>query len=209
MTLDSSAPATKPGRDQTDARGDKVLVLPVEVMTVSPGGGTPTDDAAVSRLDSFIRRLQAQRACLDATPPLIAGLPGPVLELGLGNGRTFDHLRGLYPDREIFVFERQLAAHPGCVPDAAHLILGDIRATLAAALDRLPDRAALVHNDIGTGDAEANAELARWLAAALPPLTKPDAVILSDQALDDPRLAPRPLPAELPAGRYFLYRRVG
>lgn len=163
----------------------------------------------MSRLDSFIRRLQAQRACLDATPPWIADLPGPILELGLGNGRTFDHLRGLYPDREIFVFERQVAAHPDCVPDERHLILGDIRATLPAALERLPERAALVHNDIGTGDATANAELAGWLARVLPPLTKPGAILLSDQALDDARLAPQQLPAELPAGRYFLYRRVG
>ncbi len=163
----------------------------------------------MSRLDSFIRRLEAQRACLDATAGWIADLPGPVLELGLGNGRTYDHLRGLHPDREIFVFERQLAAHPDCVPDAAHLILGDIRTTLPAALDRLPDRAALVHNDIGTGDAQANAVLAHWLAGVLPPLTKPGAVVLSDQALDDPRLAPEALPAALPAGRYFLYRRVG
>jgi hypothetical protein len=188
---------------------DKELVQPVVAVTVSPRGGTPKNDAAVSRLDSFIRRLEAQRACLDATPAWIADLPGPILELGLGNGRTFDHLRCLYPEREIFVFERQLAAHPDCLPDTAHLILGDIRKTLPAALGRLPEQAALAHNDIGTGDAAANAELARWLAQALPPLTRPGAVVLSDQALDDPRLAPQALPAALPAGRYFLYRRVG
>ena len=163
----------------------------------------------MSRLDSFIRRLEAQRACLDATPGWIEGIAGPILELGLGNGRTYDHLRGLHPGREIFVFERQPAAHPDCIPDAAHLILGDIRATLPGALHRLPDRAALVHNDLGTGDAEATAELADWIASALPPLTKPGAVILSDQALADPRLARQALPAALPAGRYFLYRRVG
>ena len=124
----------------------------------------------MSRLDSFIRRLEAQRACLDASPALIAGIPGPILELGLGNGRTYDHLRGLYPDRAIFVFERQPAAHPDCIPDPAHLIVGDIHATLPTASARLPGRAALVHNDLGTGDATRNAELARWLAAALPPL---------------------------------------
>src|SRR4051794_2188122 len=113
----------------------------------------------MSRLDSFIRRLEAQRACLDASPALIAGIPGPILELGLGNGRTYDHLRGLYPDRAIFVFERQPAAHPDCIPDPAHLIVGDIHATLPTASARLPGRAALVHNDLGTGDATRNAEL--------------------------------------------------
>jgi hypothetical protein len=163
----------------------------------------------VSRLDSFIRRLEAQRACLDATPAWIESIPGPILELGLGNGRTYDHLRGLHPGREIFVFERQPAAHPDCIPDPAHLILGDIRTTLPAALGWLPDGAALVHNDLGTGDDAANALLASWLAAALPPLTKPGAIVLSDQALGDPLLAPQALPATLPEGRYFLYRRVG
>jgi hypothetical protein len=163
----------------------------------------------LSRLDSFIRRLEAQRACLNATPAWIASVSGPILELGLGNGRTYDHLRCLHPDREIFVFERQPAAHPDCIPDAAHLILGDIRATLPTALCRLPERAALVHNDLGTGDTATNAELAGWIASALPPLTQPGAVILSDQALDHPLLIAQPLPAALPAGRYFLYRRVG
>ena len=70
----------------------------------------------MSRLDSFIRRLEAQRACLDATPGWIKGIVGPILELGLGNGRTYDHLRGLHPGREIFVFERQPAAHPDSSP---------------------------------------------------------------------------------------------
>ncbi|HTY69417.1 MAG TPA: class I SAM-dependent methyltransferase, partial [Alphaproteobacteria bacterium] len=38
----------------------------------------------MSRLDSFIRRLQAQRACLDWAIQAIRSLPGPVLEIGLG-----------------------------------------------------------------------------------------------------------------------------
>ena len=66
----------------------------------------------MSRLDSFIRRLEAQRACLDRAAALVAGLAGPVLELGLGNGRTYDHLRALLPGRDIFVFERAVSAHP-------------------------------------------------------------------------------------------------
>jgi hypothetical protein len=86
----------------------------------------------MSRLDSVIRRLQAQRACLARAAALIRDLPGPVLELGLGNGRTYDHLRETLPAREIFVFEREVAAHPDCVPPADHLLLGDIHDTLPA-----------------------------------------------------------------------------
>lgn len=163
----------------------------------------------MSRLESFIRRLEAQRACLDASRRLIEGIPGPVLELGLGNGRTFDHLRGLFPDREIFVFERRPASHPDCRPDAAHLIEGDIRETLPGALAWLPQRAALVHNDIGTGDAMANAEIAAWLSRTLPPLVLAQGIVLSDQRLDSSELVPEPLPDALPEGRYFLYRRRG
>ena len=60
----------------------------------------------MSRLDSFIARMQAQRDCLNFLQPLVERQAGPILEVGLGNGRTYDHLRRLFPDRDIFVFER-------------------------------------------------------------------------------------------------------
>ena len=55
----------------------------------------------MSRLDSFIRRLEAQRACLGEAVRLAKGIDGFVLELGLGNGRAYDHLREICPEREI------------------------------------------------------------------------------------------------------------
>jgi hypothetical protein len=161
----------------------------------------------MSRLESFIRRLEAQRLCLNASRRLIEGVPGPILELGLGNGRTYDHLRCLYPEREIYVFERHPAPHPLCLPDAAHLIVGDVRATLPGALAWLPAPAALVHNDLGSGDASGNAELARWLSQALPPLVQPRGIVLSDQRLESDALRSEALPDMLPDERYFLYRR--
>jgi hypothetical protein len=160
----------------------------------------------MSRLDSFIRRLEARRACLGFAAAQVAGLPGPVLELGLGNGRTFDHLRELLPEREIFVLEREVNAHPDCIPDAAHLILGDVRTTLPRAHRRLPGLAALVHSDVGTGDAAGNAALATWLAGALPPLLADGAWVVADQALDVPALTPQAPPPGIASGRYFLYR---
>lgn len=133
-------------------------------------------------------------------------MSGPVLELGLGNGRTFDHLRELMPEREIFVFEREVRAHPACIPDARHLLLGDIRATLPAAAARLPGPAVLAHSDLGTGEATANAELAAWLARALPPLLADGAWIVADQPMPCPHLEPAPPPARIAPERYFLYR---
>ena len=53
----------------------------------------------MSRLDSFIRRLAGAARRLELAVGLIGDLPGPVLELGLGNGRTYDHLRENITDR--------------------------------------------------------------------------------------------------------------
>ena len=162
----------------------------------------------MSRLDSFIRRLHAQKACLERAASLIEALPGPVLEIGLGNGRTFDHLRELLPHREIFVFDRRVAAHPDCIPDAPHLILGDIRETLSNADQRIGTRAALAHVDCGTGDAQRNAELARDIAERLAPLMILGGIIVSDQAMPHASLTGLPLPDSVAEGRYFMYRRV-
>jgi hypothetical protein len=163
----------------------------------------------LSRLDTVIHRLKAQRACLALAFELIAELPGPVVELGLGNGRTYDHLRERLPDREIFVFERRPAPHPGCLPPAPYLVAGDFAATLPSAPERIGSPAALLHSDIGTGDEERNARLAGWIAHLLPPMLAEGAVVASDQALSTPCLQPLRLPDAVPEGRYFMYRRVG
>ncbi len=158
----------------------------------------------MSRLDSVIRRLRAQRACLQRAAAMIRDLPGPVLELGLGNGRTYDHLRETLPDREIFVFEREVAADPDCVPDAAHLLLGDIHETLPAAVARIGPNVALIHSDLGTGDAELNSRLAAFVAAHLPSLLRPGGVVISDQDLNLEGAEPLPLPEGVQPGRYFM-----
>jgi hypothetical protein len=161
----------------------------------------------VSRLDSFIRRLEAQRACLNHAAALIAGLDGAVLELGLGNGRTYDHLRSLFPGRDIYVCERQVAAHPDCVPPPERLILGDMCDTLPAARARLAGGVALAHLDVGTGDAAANRILAAELMPLVVPLLCAGGVMVSDPSLDGADLEALPLPEGVAAGRYHLYRR--
>ena len=161
----------------------------------------------MSRLDSFIRRLEAQRACLNHAAALIAGMDGAVLELGLGNGRTYDHLRSLFPGRDIYVCERQVAAHPDCVPPPDRLILGDMRETLPAAHARLGGAIALAHLDVGTGDAAANQILAAELMPLVVPLLCAGGVIVSDPPLDSAALEPLPLPEGVAPGRYHLYRR--
>jgi hypothetical protein len=165
----------------------------------------------MSRLDSFIRRLEAQRACLDWALDAARAVPGAVLELGLGNGRTYDHLRSrLDGGRVIYALDRQLAAHPACVPDGDRLVLGDFTDTLPALAQKLGNSVALVHADTGSGDEAASRAQARALPGLVDPLLVSGGVVVSDQDLA-PEAArgwsAQPLPAGVPAGRYFLYRK--
>ena len=90
----------------------------------------------MSRLDVFIDRMVSQRACLDFAIAETAAMPGPVFELGLGNGRTYHHMRERIAGREIYVFERAIASHPESTPPEDRTLLGDVSETLPAALDR-------------------------------------------------------------------------
>jgi hypothetical protein len=162
----------------------------------------------MTRLDTVILRLQAQRSCLNAAAEQLRGQEGHILELGLGNGRTYDHLRHLFPDRDIYVFDREVASHPDCRPDAAHLFLGPMSETLVAAADRLGARGALVHADIGYGDPMATASNVAQLGPKIPPLLARGGIVLCDQCLDAiAGLSPIPLPADVEPGRYHAYRR--
>jgi hypothetical protein len=163
---------------------------------------------SLSRLDSFIRRLQAQRACLNAAVDLLRDVPGPVLEIGLGNGRTYDHLREICGTRPIYVFDRQVAAHPDCIPPAENLFLGDFSDTLPQAVARLGTSAALLHLDCGTGDAEANRRLVDGMMASLLQLTKPRSIMVSDQEISHAQFKTLPLPAEVKPGRYHMLQRL-
>lgn len=160
----------------------------------------------MSRLDSFIRRMQAQRSCLNFAAAGIAEIEGPVLELGLGNGRTYDHLRERLPEREIFVFERRVAAHPDCIPDSSHLLLGEIYDTLPAAAERFAGEIALVHTDMGSGDEDANRELSAFIAVHLPKLLRVGGLVIADRDVAFTGAQNVPPPEDVQAGRYFIYR---
>jgi hypothetical protein len=162
----------------------------------------------MSRLDSFIARMQAQRDCLNFLKPAIDALPGPIVEVGLGNGRTYDHLRQLFPGRDIFVFERQVAAHPDCIPPGNRLFLGEARETIPRAARILGATAALIHTDLGTGDHAANMAMGEWLGPALDRLAAPGSYVLANQPLSVARWERLPEPQGVPADRYFLYRVI-
>ena len=161
----------------------------------------------MSRLDSMIKRLTAQRLCLNMACEVVQPVPGVVLEVGLGNGRTYDHLREKLPGREIFVFDHAINSHPDCRPDADHAFLGDILQTLPAAVARFPRRVALVHSDIGNGVTSYGRMMAEAIAKAIAPGLAPGAVILSDEELEVEGCEVLQPPQLMDLRRYFLYRR--
>ena len=161
----------------------------------------------MSRLDVFIARMTAQKAFLEQIAPQIAEIDGPVLELGLGNGRTFDHLRELLPGREIFVFDRSVTAHPASIPDGEHMIIGEIRDTLPFSGPRIRRKAALIHCDLGSGDPTADLAKAAWLAPMIAGHTAPGGFLASGIELELPGFDELPRSPEAETGRYWLYRK--
>ncbi len=159
----------------------------------------------MSRLDSFIRRMCAQRAILDGLATRLDGVPGPILEFGLGSGRTYDHLRERFPARRIVVFESVVVDGVLSRPAPEDFVVGDIRDTAVRFGD---GSAALIHADIETGDAARDAELATWLPDLVARLLAPGGFGVSGAALPDPRLVPCRLPPGIEDGRYHLVRRL-
>jgi S-adenosyl-L-methionine methyltransferase len=159
----------------------------------------------MSRLDTFIQRMTAQRDMLNDLAARGALADGPILELGLGNGRTYSHLRECFPERRIIVFDRAMGAHKTSAPPERDLVLGEIRDT---ARGFAGIGAALVHTDIGTGYPERDALTLQWLPQLASDLLAPGGFAASDLPLDHPLLEPLPPPPTVTPGRYFLYRRT-
>lgn len=157
----------------------------------------------MSRLDSMLRRLTAQRDGLNWAAAQVAAMPGDALDLGLGNGRTYDHLRELMPDRRIWVIDRVLQCHPSCVPPARDFLQGEADAML----DRLAAagaRIALAHYDLGFGVKEKDVAEARRLSAHLARVMAPGGLLISGQPLAG--FAELPAPPGIPPERYLFYR---
>lgn len=162
----------------------------------------------MTRLDAFIHRMQAQRACIDHVAAHLDGLEGPVLELGLGNGRTYDHLRHRFAGHPIYVFDRQVAAHPDCIPPDDLLRLGDFRTSLPAFLAEGQPPSCFIHGDIGSADKQKSLQLAADLAPMMFQLLAPGGYLGCDQEIHFEGLQPFELPGGAFSGRYNMYRRA-
>jgi hypothetical protein len=162
----------------------------------------------MSRLDSFIARLTAQRELLNWAIDWVRHREGPVLEIGLGNGRTYDHLRAGLGAERVYAFDRTVNANPLSIPPADRLMLGEFGDSLPAFAARHPGGAAMVHSDVGLGDPEANARQVVQMSEWVPPLLAKGALLLSDQKLTHPGLLLQPVPVAIPPERYFVYLKA-
>jgi hypothetical protein len=174
------------------------------IRDIENGGPRQSRKPIMSRLESFIRRLTAQRDILDMICRDMKLLDGPVIELGLGNGRTYDHLRERLPGRRIIAFDRVCQANLKSMPSEGELILGEINQT---ARPFIGINAALVHADIGSGYDDLDELNLRWLSGLIVDLLAPGGIAASGVPLDHPDLHPLPIPASVPSDRYFIYRR--
>lgn len=136
----------------------------------------------MSRLESMRRRLTAQIDGLNWAGKQIADVSGDVLELGLGNGRTYDHLREGLPSRRIWVIDRVLNPHPSCVPPSENFLLGEAEEMLNHLTER-GTRMALAHYDFGYGIKEKDMAEGARLSPLIAPLMVPGGLIVSQQPL--------------------------
>ncbi|MBP2302162.1 class I SAM-dependent methyltransferase [Azospirillum picis] len=146
--------------------------------------GAPLDGRSL--LERMIDRLTMQRDALGWAEGAVSGQEGMVLEIGLGKGRTFDHLRRLFPPWDILVFDMWVRVPPELTPEEDRLFVGDFQQTLPAAAGRFGRCARLAHADFGSTDGGHDARQAAWLAPLIGAMMRPGGIVLSDRPLDQP-----------------------
>lgn len=136
----------------------------------------------MSRLESMRRRLTAQIDGLNWAIDQVSDVPGDMLDLGLGNGRTYDHLREYGGGRRIWVVDRVLKCHPSCVPPDADFLQGEAEPML----DRLAQsgaKVALAHYDFGYGVKEEDVAEGARLSPYIARVMAPGGLVVSQQPL--------------------------
>lgn len=160
----------------------------------------------MSRLESMRRRLSAQIDGLNWAAGQISQVAGDVLELGLGNGRTFDHLRQELPDRRIWVVDRVLQCHPSCIPPDDDFLLGEAEPMLAELAGR-GARVALAHYDLGRGIKAEDIIEGAAMSPLIGAVMVPGGLIVSQQPLVGFEQLRGPETVDLE--RYLFYRVAG
>lgn len=143
----------------------------------------------------------SQRASLERASALITQLPGPALQIGWGDGVAYDHLHEILRRRELFVFDRTIAAPAEAPPAAEQRILGDPAETLPQAWERWRREAALAYLNF-----PAPARIAAEWAPLVAPLLRPGAVVIAETAIELPGWEVVAAPESARDAREHLYR---
>ncbi len=157
----------------------------------------------MSRLDSMLRRLAAQRDGLNWAAEQTADMDGDALDLGLGNGRTYDHLREILPNRRIWVIDRVLQCHPSCTPPAADFLQGEAEPMLRRLIEQATP-IVLAHYDFGFGIKEKDVAEAARLSPLIATVMAPGGIVVSGQPLVG--FAAGTGPGGIAPDRYYFYR---
>ncbi len=136
----------------------------------------------MSRLESMRRRLTAQIDGLNWAIDKVKDTEGDFLDLGLGNGRTYDHLREYAPGRRIWVIDRVLKSHPSCIPPESDFLMGEAEDMLAK-LANMRGRIALAHYDFGYGVKEEDVAEGARLSPYIANVMVPGGLVVSQQPL--------------------------
>ncbi|WP_415404330.1 class I SAM-dependent methyltransferase [Tateyamaria sp. SN3-11] len=159
----------------------------------------------MSRLESMRRRLSAQIDGINWAAEQIRDTPGDVLELGLGNGRTYDHLRQEIPDRRIWVIDRVLKPHPSCIPPEQDFLQGEAEEMMQR-LAANGHKMALAHYDFGYGVKDRDVAEGAKLSPLIAALMVPGGLVLSQQPLVGFEQVSGP--DTIAPDRYLFYRYV-
>ncbi|PCH66219.1 MAG: hypothetical protein COC12_13515 [Rhodobacteraceae bacterium] len=157
----------------------------------------------MSRLDSMLRRFAAQRDGLNWAAEQTADLAGDALDLGLGNGRTYDHMREVMPNRRIWVIDRVLQCHPSCTPPEADFLMGEAEPMLQKLVDNTA-RIIMVHYDFGFGIKEKDVAEAARLSPLIASIMLPGGMVVSGQPLVGMQQIKGP--DSIAPDRYLFYR---
>jgi SAM-dependent methyltransferase len=157
----------------------------------------------MSRLNSMMRRLAAQADGLEWGKTMVDSLQGDFLDMGLGNGRTYDHMREIAPERRIWVIDRALNCHASCVPPAEDFLQGEAEEMLKKmAADGT--KIAMGHYDFGFGDKAKDVAEAARLSALIKEIMLPGGVLVSGQPLEGFEQVRGP--TTVAPERYYFYR---
>ena len=129
---------------------------------------------------------------------------GALLEIGLGNGRTYDHLREIAPERDIWVIDRGMNAHPDSSPPPDFFLKGEAEAMLDTLFAKIGQGIALAHYDLGVGVAELDVPLRATLSVGIARLLVPGGLLVANGLFEG--MVQLPLPDGVAEGRYFIHR---